>query len=392
MSEWQTRTLEELAEIYDGPHATPAKIETGPWFLSISSLDNGRLRLEESAHLSEEDYEKWTRRVTPAANDVLFSYETRLGDAALMPAGIRACLGRRMGLMRARPGVADPRFLLYAYLGPEFQATIQQRKIPGATVDRIPLVQMGKWSMRVPGLDDQRAIAAVLGALDDKIAVNERIVATAQELAVLLASDKTWTKRVILGEVCELRKKMVTPDQMESPLVAHYSLPAYDRNRLPEMVAPTTIRSGKFIVEERAVLLSKLNPEIPRIWNVQPASDVPAVASTEFLVLVPQGDLEPAELWAVLAHAEFLAELASKVTGTSKSHQRVQPAEALATEVVDPRQFGGVAEQIRNALLRESLARDESRTLATLRDTLLPKLMSGQITVRQAESVVEDAT
>src|SRR5664280_3618058 len=110
---WEVRRIGDVAEVFDGPHATPHKTDAGPWFLSISSLQAGRLALEESAHLSEEDFARWTRRVTPQSGDVLFSYETRLGEAAIMPAGIRACLGRRMGLLRPWDEI-NPRFLLYA--------------------------------------------------------------------------------------------------------------------------------------------------------------------------------------------------------------------------------------------------------------------------------------
>lgn len=133
-----------MVDVFDGPHATPTKTASGPWFLSISSLRGGRLVISESAHVSEEDFVRWTRRVAPEAGDVLFSYETRLGEAALMPEDLRACLGRRMGLLRPRRDVIDPRFLLYAYLGPQFQAEIQRRAIRGATVDRIPLNSVGQ--------------------------------------------------------------------------------------------------------------------------------------------------------------------------------------------------------------------------------------------------------
>ncbi|MBA3014540.1 MAG: restriction endonuclease subunit S, partial [Proteobacteria bacterium] len=95
-------TISEIAAVFDGPHATPKKIEAGPCFLSISSLEKGRLDLTKSAYLSEIDFKKWTKRVTPQKGDLLFSYETRLGEAALMPDGIRACLGRRMGWLRPK--------------------------------------------------------------------------------------------------------------------------------------------------------------------------------------------------------------------------------------------------------------------------------------------------
>jgi type I restriction enzyme S subunit len=78
----------DIAEVFDGPHATPKKLDTGPHFLSISSLEKGRLDLSKSAFLSEEDFKKWAKRVTPKEGDLLFSYETRLGEAALMPAGV----------------------------------------------------------------------------------------------------------------------------------------------------------------------------------------------------------------------------------------------------------------------------------------------------------------
>lgn len=192
MSKWGSYSIGDIAQVFDGPHATPEKTKRGPWFLSISSLDGGRLNLTESAHLSEEDFVRWTRRVTPEPGDVLFSYETRLGEAALVPEGVRACLGRRMGLLRPNRKLVDPNFLLFSYLSPEFQATIQSRKIHGATVDRIPLVDLPKWSIRLPDLTEQRAIAAALRALDDKIALNECIASACTDLMSLRFATNIW--------------------------------------------------------------------------------------------------------------------------------------------------------------------------------------------------------
>ena len=104
---WLERPIGEIAEIFDGPHATPAKTEKGPIFLGISNLSQGRLNLAEAEHISDVDYVRWTRRVVPQPGDVLFSYETRLGDAARVPNGMRCCLGRRMGLLRARKAEAS---------------------------------------------------------------------------------------------------------------------------------------------------------------------------------------------------------------------------------------------------------------------------------------------
>jgi very-short-patch-repair endonuclease/restriction endonuclease S subunit len=189
--EWRERSLGELAEIYDGPHATPAKTAEGPVFLGISNLSQGRLVMAETEHLSEDDYARWTRRVEPRAGDVVFSYETRLGEAARIPDGLRCCLGRRMGLLRAREGEIDQRFLLYAYLGPQFQETLRERTIHGSTVDRIPLIDMPRFPILVPSdITEQRAIAHILGTLDDKIELNRRMSETLEAMARALF--KSW--------------------------------------------------------------------------------------------------------------------------------------------------------------------------------------------------------
>lgn len=182
MGEWREVSFGSLGRLFDGPHATPTRRSEGPYFLNISSLKSGRLDLSESDHVSDEDFGKWTRRVTPRFGDLLFSYETRLGEAALMPEGIRACLGRRMALLRPDPSVIDSRFLLYLYLSPKFQQTIAERAIHGATVPRIGLATMNSWTVHIPEIEEQRAIAEVLGALDDKIAVDDKIASTAIEL------------------------------------------------------------------------------------------------------------------------------------------------------------------------------------------------------------------
>ncbi len=69
----------------------------------------------------EKDAQWWARRVRPLANDVVFSYETRVGQAAIIPPGLDCCLGRRMGLVRFRHEAVEPRCFLYQYLAPRFQ-------------------------------------------------------------------------------------------------------------------------------------------------------------------------------------------------------------------------------------------------------------------------------
>ncbi|TWT60805.1 restriction endonuclease subunit S [Rubinisphaera italica] len=149
---WQEGTISDICDdIYDGPHATPQKIDEGPVFLSISSLVNGRIVLSESAHLSEKDFVKWTRRITPQHEDLVFSYETRLGEAALIPLGLRCCLGRRMALIRPHREKLDPKYFLYYFLSPVLQNEIERYTIHGTTVERLALADIRKFRVIIPG-------------------------------------------------------------------------------------------------------------------------------------------------------------------------------------------------------------------------------------------------
>ena len=191
VDKWREVKLGEIAEIYDGPHATPKKTESGPIFLGISNLSRGLLDLSNTEHISENDFHRWTRRVEPEEGDVVFSYETRLGEAARISHGLRCCLGRRMGLLRARVDLVDPRFLLYAYLGPDFQDTLYSLTVHGSTVDRIPLINMPHFPIVIPGnIQEQRRIAHILGTLDDKIENNRKTAKTLEAMAQ--AIFKSW--------------------------------------------------------------------------------------------------------------------------------------------------------------------------------------------------------
>jgi type I restriction enzyme S subunit len=98
-------------------------------------------------------------------------------------------------------------------------------------------------------------------------------------------------------------------------------------------------------------------------------------------------------MWAVCSQPSFIQQLANKVTGTSNSHQRIKPKDLLATEVTDPRSMGQqVRLQIAALSKRARHARREIVIATELRDTLLPRLMSGEIKVRDAEKAVEEAT
>jgi type I restriction enzyme S subunit len=160
--DWVASPIGEIAEVFDGPHATPKTVEAGPVFLGISSLKDGVVDLSETRHVTADDFKKWTRRVKPRPDDVVFSYETRLGQAAIIPKGLECCLGRRMGLVRCDRSKIEPRFLLYQYLAKPLQDFLRSKTVKGATVDRISIKEFPAFEVRIAPLAEQRKIVSEL--------------------------------------------------------------------------------------------------------------------------------------------------------------------------------------------------------------------------------------
>ncbi|MEX3655697.1 restriction endonuclease subunit S, partial [Mycolicibacterium fortuitum] len=240
----------------------------------------------------------------------------------------------------------------------------------------------------IPRIADQRAIADVLGALDDKTAANARVVEAAESLMVnTVAAVDRWEP---LSAIACHSTVSIKPEQFDKT-VAHFSLPAFDAGADPELVDGETIKSTKFVLAERCVLFSKLNPRIPRIWNVEALPREMALASTEFVVLIPRG-ADSSALWATLAQPDVSEKLRQMVAGTSGSHQRIRPQDLLNVEVRDVRTLGtSAAEMVRQLSQVCYTRRQESQRLARTRDELLPLLMSGKLRVKDAENMAAEA-
>jgi type I restriction enzyme S subunit len=401
MSEWGMTTVGEVAEIFDGPHATPTKTEAGPWFLSISSLKQGQLDLSESAHLSGEDFRKWTRRVTPREGDVLFSYETRLGEAALMPAGIQACLGRRMGLLRPKANRADSRFLLYSYLGPDFQQVIRERSIHGATVDRIPLVELPGWPIRLPELWEQRAIAELLGALDDKIAVNDRVAQNTLELAVAryveAVNTGEFTHFVSMGDSARWLSGG-TPDTTEEtywggeiPWISALSLKSPWVDDSDRRVTHLGAASGTRLVPKDTILFVVRGSSLDTEFRVGLTQREVAFGQ-DCKALIANTDIDPTVLFlAIKARSAEILQLVDH-TGHGAGRLSTDLISKVVLALPDARLSSKAAAELRPLVEIGAARRAENRNLQQLRDALLPKLMSGEIRVRDAEKVVEKVT
>ena len=196
MNAMQSRPIRDYClGIYDGPHATPQDAEDGPVFLGIKNITpDGQLDFSEIRHVSENEFQKWTRRVVPGPGDVVFTYEATLHRYALIPEGFRGCLGRRVALIRPNPLLADSRYLLYYFLSSAWRSVVESNVLSGATVDRIPLERFPAFPVVLPTIAVQREVGEILSAYDDLIENNRRRMALLEESARLLYRE--WFVRL----------------------------------------------------------------------------------------------------------------------------------------------------------------------------------------------------
>jgi type I restriction enzyme S subunit len=182
---WKRVPIREVYDgLYDGPHATPQPSGEGPIFLGIGNItEDGHLDYSKVRHISEEEYPKWTKRVTPQQGDIVFTYEATLNRYAIIPKNFRGCLGRRMALIRPNTEKIDTRFLHYYFFGKDWRGTIEANKLAGATVDRVPLTNFPEFPISLPPLGVQKSIASILSAYDDLIENNTRRIQILEEMA-----------------------------------------------------------------------------------------------------------------------------------------------------------------------------------------------------------------
>jgi len=423
-----TTPLKDMCElVVDCPLFTPDWTASGYIVIRNQNIRNGRLDLTDPSYTHKQDFDRRNRRAKPQSGDIIFTREAPMGEVCLVPAGLECCIGQRQVLLRPKRDV-DGKYLFYALRSNFVRHQIFWNEGTGSTVSnvRIPILE----ALKIPRLgSSEKSIGNLLGALDDKIDLNHRMNLTLEAMARAIFKDwfvdfsptrakmegrtPYYTPEVWrlfpdrlddegkpegwqfspLGAVARHMRATISPSLSPEELFDHYSIPAFDSGQSPVREFGNGILSNKTIIPTGAVLLSKLNPEISRVWLVDVDATVRSICSTEFLVLLPSVPSDRAMLYCLLTERAFKQRLEGMVTGTSRSHQRVVPDAVLAVDVViAPRPVMDAFHSVVSPMLSQVLAnRAESRTLARTRDLFLPKLMSGEIHVKDAAKIAQAA-
>lgn len=308
--------------------------------------------------------------------------------------------------------LANSKFLFYQLTLIDFSNLNVGSAVPSLTV---PIINEIKVSL--PPLQEQKQIAHILSTLDAKIDLLRRQNETLENMAQALFKRwfvdfefpddngnpyKSSGGKMIpseLGEIPEgwsvgnlgylgsIEKISVKPQLKKETDFFHFSIPAFDNGKKPELEKGAEILSNKYQVNEGRILVSKLNPITSRVWSNVLCWGENQVCSTEFQPIFPNARDDYSFILCQLRNKIYANELAKMAGGTSSSHQRVKPEDILGIEVpIPPSEVRKEFHSLINpqTFKNERLLR-EIQTLTKTRDTLLPKLMSGQVRVKNLE-------
>lgn len=391
--------------VQTGPFGSQLKASTyvpiGIPTVMPADLIDYRVSEQNIARIGPEDHLRMARHHLEPG-DIVYGRRGDIGRHALVTERERGWLCGT-GCLRIRFGSApvDPQFVSYYLRQPSVIELILGKAV-GTTMPNLNTSILESVPLELPPLPTQRRIAEILGRLDDKIQVNQRINRMLERMAQALYRHwfvdfgpfqggefveselglvpKGW-ETTTLDELAELATNVINPQSHPGEVFNHYSIPAFDERRLPVAELGAAVKSGKYLIQSKRVLVSKLNPVTPRVWTVFDPKGHRSFSSTEFIHYVCRSPLTWAFLNGYLRSQAFLDEFRAHVAGTTGSRQRVPPSVTTSFKLMKPpanllREFNVLVGPYL-VLIQQNL--EEGQVLAGTRDYLLPRVLSGEI-------------
>lgn len=418
-------TLDEICQaIVDCEHKTAPKAEFGHPSIRTTDIKNGRIDFENANRVSDETYDYWTKRRRPMPGDLILAREAPVGEVGYIPEGVYPVLGQRTVLLSPDRAKVNSRYLHYLLISPEIQHEFQVRS-SGSTVHHLNMKDIRALELpSLPPLPEQREIAAILGALDDKIELNRRMAATLEEMARSLyrswfvnfdpvhakaaghppahmdpATAALFPDRFgddglpegwrmgCLADIAMNPRTGVKPEQIDpsTPYIGLEHMPKRSIT-LGDWGTAEDIGSQKSAMRKGDFLFGKLRPYFHKVG----VSPVDGICSTDIVVVRPKSPEWASFTLSVISSDEFVDHTNAGSSGTRMPrtnwgdmgrYEMTLPPEAVAAAF----------EEMVGAFRRQIIAGvHENQTLATLRDSLLPRLMSGELRVGAARAQVEE--
>jgi len=312
-----------------------------------------------------------------------------LGYSAKIPSDGKIYLhNQRIGLVEFISEEVFPDYIYWLMRTREYQSYIVGCA-SGTSIMHTSPSRIKDFEFTLPSLPEQKAIAGVLSCLDNKIDLLHRQNKTLEAMAETLfrqwfieEAEDDW-KQYQIGSFVEHVKVNINPQDRPLDTFCHFSIPAYDNGQKPTLELGKEIKSNKYLVVDKSILVSKLNPITPRVWGVYKQIFENSVCSTEFQVLKPNNINHYGFFYSLLKSNEVVSELGMAASGTSGSHQRVKASDILniSFSIPDIVAISEFSETIEYHIKKIEMNKEAIGCLVQMRDILLPKLMSGEVRV-----------
>ena len=384
--------LSEIMDLIGGgtPKTTKPQYWDGdiPW-LSVKDFNNDfRFVYETEKHITELGLNNSSTKLLQAG-DIIISARGTVGEIATIPfpmAFNQSCYG-----LRAKKEIVTADFLYYLI---KHNIHVLKKNTHGSVFDTITRDTFAGIEVDIPDMDSQSKIAEILSNIDEKIEVNVRINENLQQQARAVfqawfidyepfggAAPLAWHPST-LGQIAELKTDSWSPAKNPDVMVEHYSIPAFDEQHYPVFEIAAGIKSNKYILNSNSVMISKLNPDTKRIWRPLCLS-AHSVCSTEFIVYEAKKQEQRDYIYSILDSTPFLNHLCSHTTGSTNSRQRATPKSTLDFTLCLPpdsiiEDFCQIVTPMYDLIASNIV---ENQSLAKTRDSLLPRLMSGELDV-----------
>lgn len=432
MSDWTTQSLEQAGVVLiDCVHATPEARPEGYPYVAIPQMKDGRIDFSSARKISREDFEQWTRKARPQKHDIVLSRRTNPGVTAPVDDNCDFALGQNLVLLRADGASVLPEFLRWLVSCPAWWEQIAKFNNVGAVFDSLRCADVPRFVLPIPPKSEQAKISALLGALDDKIELNRRMNETLEAMARAIFKD--WfvdfgpTRAKMDGRAPYLAPDIWSrfPDRLDDEgkpegwgRKSVYDHADYVNGAAYKDMHFTTDGSGWPVVkiaELKAGITAQTrftatdlgdryqidNGELLFSWSGNPDTSIDtfiwqngkAWLNQHIFAVRSNGAATKAYMYLLLRHLKpQFAEIARNKQTTGLGHVTMQDLRRLT--MAFPLEPIRQAFEHHAAPLIEKLELNiaQSRTLTSLRDLLLPKLMSGEIRIMDAEKMVGDAT
>lgn len=396
MSEWREYLLEDVVDRFiDYRGKTPKKTDTGIPLVTAKVVKSGKI-LPPNEFIAAEDYDAWMTRGLPKVDDVVLTTEAPLGEVALIK-DTNVALAQRIITMRAKEDLAFGPFLKFYFQNGSGQHELQSRA-SGTTVFGIKASVLRKVPVELPSVHEQKAIAAVLSSLDDKIDLLYRQNKTLEAMAASLfrqwfaeEAQVDW-KLVELGNYVNcLNGVSYKSDDLNPSTTAMVTLKSFDRDggfRLDGFKEFTgkykeqhVVNQGDLVVAHTDITQDAAVIGNPVLVVPDPAYDKLVISMDLVKVASKCEWLSNEFLYCLMMTREFKQHCLGHSNGSTVLHLSKAAIPAYEFFMPPEDRIDEFTKLARGLLGKKFENISQTRTLEKLRDTLLPKLMNGEIRV-----------